>query len=210
MRLMALSGLATVLGLASADASLLQFSATTDNGETVSFTLDTSVPNTYDPILYPNLPIRGVYLNAVRNLNFEGTDIALTDITTAPGETGLSQPLTIMQVGPLFDTESLSLFLLFLDPALVTPLSSDPLAYEQSFEPGQSVLFPQIPPPRTHVEPLLVLTVTEVPEPSFSLAAAIGMLCIVALSGRHMTYSANPTPPAVRREYRGRRLPRCR
>jgi len=49
---------------------------------------------------------------------------------------------------------------------LVSPLSSDPLAYEGSFVPFQSVLFPQIPPPRTHVDPLLTLTVNEVPAPS--------------------------------------------
>lgn len=196
MRLITLGGLATVLGLASADASLLQFSATTNNDETVSFTLDTSVPNTYDPILYPNLPIRGVYLNAVENLNFEATDIALTDVATTPGETGLSQPLTVMEVGPLFKNQSLSLFLIFLDPTLVAPLSSDPLAYEQSFEPFQSVLFPQTPPPRTNVDPLLMLTVTEVPEPSFAGVAAIGVLCIVALSRRLTAYSAGPAPRA--------------
>jgi hypothetical protein len=166
------------LAVSSAFASLLQFSATTDTGETTSFTLDTTVPNTYDPILYPNLPIRGVYLNSVHHLSFEGTNISLTDATTTPGETGDGRPLTIMEVGPLFDTQSLSLFLIFLDPTLVSPLSSDPLAYERSFEPFQSVLFPQIPPPRTHVDPLLTLTVStvsKVPEPS-SLGLSIGML----------------------------------
>ena len=159
--------LITVLGVGSAAASLLQFSATTfDTGEITSFTLDTTVPNTYDPILYPNTPIRGVYLNSVHDLNFEGTNIPLTDATTTPGETGAGTPLTSMDVGPLFDLQSLSLELIFLDPTLVSPLSSDPLAYEGSFVPFQSVLFPQIPPPRTHVDPLLTLTVNEVPAPS--------------------------------------------
>jgi hypothetical protein len=174
--------LMAVLGLGSAAASLLQFSATTDTGEIASFTLDTAVPNTYSPILYPNLPIRGVYLNAVRDLNFEATELPLSDATTTPGETGDGRPLTIMEVGPLFDNQSLSLFLIFLDPNLVSPLSSDPLAYERSFEPFQSVLFPQIPPPRTHVDPLLSLTVSEIPEPS--LAASIGMMALGILALR--------------------------
>jgi len=152
-------------GLASADATPLQFSALADTGNTVSFVLDTVVPNTYDPALYPDLPIRGVYLNAVHDLNFEGTHVALSDVATSPGMTGDGRPLTIMEVGPLFNLESLSLFLLFLDPTLVSPLSSNPLAYESSFVPFQSVLFPQIPPPRTHVNPLFALTVAPVPEP---------------------------------------------
>src|SRR5260370_14665930 len=116
---------AVFFALASANSSLLQFSPTADTGEIASFTLDTTVANTYDPILYPNLPIRGVYLNAVHDLNFEGTSVILSDVATTPGETGAGQPLTAMEVGPLFNSESLSLFLIFLDPALVTPLSSD-------------------------------------------------------------------------------------
>ena len=141
-------------GHASADATPLQFSAVADTGNTVSFVLDTAVPNMYDPALYPDLPIRGVYLNAVHDLNFEGTHVALSDVATSPAMTGDGRPLTIMEVGPLFNLESLSLFLQFLDPTLVSPLSSNPLAYESSFVPFQSVLFPQIPPPRTHVNPL--------------------------------------------------------
>jgi hypothetical protein len=184
VRIITVFAFVALFGLSSADASLLQFSATTDRGEIVSFTLDTTVPNTYDPVLYPNLPIRGVYLNAVLDLNFEGTTISHSDAATTPGETGAGQPLTVMEVGPLFNRESLSLFLIFLDPALVTPLSSDPLAYEHSFELFQSVLFPQIPPPRTHVEPLLTLTVNEVPEPSFALATAVVAMSIVVLRMR--------------------------
>jgi hypothetical protein len=181
-----------LFGLSSAAASLLQFSSMTDKGEIVSFTLDTTVPDTYDPILYPNLPIRGVYLNAVHDLNFEGTSIVLSDAATTPGHTGGGQPLTVMEVGPLFNLESLHLFLIFLDPALVTPLSSDPLAYEHSFEPFQSVLFPQIPPPRTRVDPLLTLTVNEVPEPSFALATAVVALSIVVLRMRGVHRGLNP------------------
>ncbi len=184
MRIITVCVFVAFFGLSCADASLLQFSATTDRSEIVSFTLDTTVPNTYDPILYPNLPIRAVYLNSVHDLNFEGTSIFSSDAATTPGQTGSGQPLTVMEVGPLFHSESLSLFLIFLDPALVTPLSSDPLAYEHSFEPFQSVLFPQIPPPRTHVDPLLTLTVNEVPEPSFALAAAAVVLSIVVLRMR--------------------------
>src|SRR5260370_20405391 len=90
---------AVFFALASANASLLQFSATADTGEIASFTLDTTVPNTYDPILYPNLPIRGVYLSAVHDLNFEGTNISLSDATTASGVRGDGQPLTIMEGG---------------------------------------------------------------------------------------------------------------
>jgi len=160
--------LITVLGVGSAAASLLQFSATTfDTGEITSFTLDTTVPNTYDPILYPNTPIRGVYLNSVHDLNFEGTNIPLTDATTTPGETGAGTPLTSMDVGPLFDLQSLSLELIFLDPTLVSPLSSDPLAYERSFSVPPfgpaSVLFPQEPPPRPGVHILVNLTVVPGP-----------------------------------------------
>lgn len=139
------------------------------------------MPNTYDPILYPNLPIRGVYLNSVHDLNFEGTNISLSDATTTPGETGDGRPLTGMKVGPLFDTQSLSLSLIFLDPTLVSPLSSDPLAYEGSFVSFQSVLFPQIPPPRTHVDPLLTLTVNEVPAPTLGGVSGMLALGIIAL-----------------------------
>src|SRR5260370_22838954 len=126
----------------------------TDTGEVASFTLDTAVLNTYDPAIYPNLPIRGVYLSAIHGLNFENTNIALSDVTTTRGMTGDGRPLTIMAVGPLFNNESLSITLILLDPTLVTPLQSDPSAYERAFEPFQSVLFPQIPPVRTHVDPL--------------------------------------------------------
>jgi hypothetical protein len=180
IKFLTISLITAVLGVGSAAASLLQFSATTDTGEITSFTLDTTVPNTYDPILYPNLPIRGVYLNSVHDLNFEGTNISLSDATTTPGETG-DVPATIMEVGPLFDTQSLSLFLIFLDPTLVSPLSSDPLAYEGSFLPFQSVLFPQIPPPRTHVDPLLTLTVKEVPGPI--VGAGVPGLLLLACGG---------------------------
>jgi hypothetical protein len=182
IKFLTISLITAVLGVGSAAADLLQFSATTDIGGITSFSLDTTVPNTYDPILYPNLPIRGVYLNSVHDLNFEGTNIPLSDATTTPGETGDGRPLTIMEVGPLFDTQSLSLFLIFLDPTLVSPLSSDPLAYERSFEPFQSVLFPQIPPPRTHVDPLLTLTVKEVPAVPGPIAGA-GLPGLLAACG---------------------------
>ena len=168
-------------GLTSANASTLQFSAITDTGETASFLLDTTFPNTYSPSLYPDRPIRGVYLGAIQDLTFEGTHIAISDVTTSPGETGDGRPLTIMEVGPLFDTDSLSLFLIFLDPTLVTPLQSDPSAYERSFEPFQSVLFPSTPPPRTHVDPLIALTVIAVPEPSFAFPTAVIALSTMAL-----------------------------
>ena len=193
IKFLAISLITAVLGVGSATASLLQFSATTGTGEITSFTLDTTVPNTYNPILYPNLPIRGVYLNSVHDLSFEGTNIPLSDATTTPGETGDGRPLTIMEVGPLFDTQSLSLFLIFLDPTLVSPLSSDPLAYERSFEPFQSVLFPQIPPPRTHVDPLLTLTVStvsEVPEPSLGVSFGMLALGIIALRRRWLSSPA--------------------
>src|SRR3954468_16350643 len=114
VRIIAVCAFVALFGMSSAAASLLQFSATTDRGQIVSFTLDTTVPNTYDPILYPNLPMRGVYLNAVHDLNFELTSIILSDAATSPGQTGAGQPLTIMEVGPLFNSESLSLFLVFL------------------------------------------------------------------------------------------------
>jgi len=183
MKFLTLIAFEVVFGLASADASLLEVSFMTDTGEIASFTLETTVANTYDPSLYPNRPIRGVYLGAAHDLNFEGTHIGLSDVTTSPGETGSGQPLTIMEVGPLFNNESLSLFLIFLNPKLLAPLSSDALAYEQAFEPYQSVLFPQIPPPRTHVDPLLTLTVTEVPEPSFAVVllviVLVGMLPVL-------------------------------
>ncbi|HEX2918013.1 MAG TPA: hypothetical protein VHN81_05810, partial [Edaphobacter sp.] len=53
--------------------------------------------------------------------------------------------------------------------------------YEQSFLPFQSVLFPPVPPPRTHTDPLLTLTVTAVPEPSFVIPVAVTMLCTIVL-----------------------------
>jgi hypothetical protein len=163
-----------MFGLASADAQSLLFSARVDTGETVSFFLDTTVPNTYDPALYPGF-VRGVYLNAVYGLNFEGVSIPVSDVAMTPAVTGGGQPLTFMDVGPLFDNESLSLQIQFLDPALVSPLSSDPLAYESSFRPFPgSILFPQIPPPRTHVSGLLSLTVSDVPEPASLFLLGVG------------------------------------
>ena len=77
-----------VFGLASADASALLFTAITDTGETASFILNTTVPNTYDPILYPQVSGRGVYLNAVSDLTLDGTRIALSDVTTTAATTG--------------------------------------------------------------------------------------------------------------------------
>lgn len=180
MRLAMLALALAILGMRSASANTLQFSAITDEGETVSFTLDTSIPNTYSTILYPDTLTRGVYLNAAHNLSFQGTEIATTDVTTGPGETGTGQPLTLMVVGPLFNSDLLTLSFIFLDPTLIDPLSSDPLAYERSFLPFQSVLFPTIPPPRTHVHPLLSLNVTVVPEPSFAIPAAVIILCTIA------------------------------
>jgi PEP-CTERM motif len=185
MRFLKSSGIYGVIwamfGLASADATPLQFSAVADTGEIVSFVLDTAVPNTYDPALYPG-PIRGVFLNAVSGLNFAGTHIALSDVATVPGMTGDGRPLTTMEIGPLFDLESLSLHLLFLDPTLVSPLSSNPLAYESSFVPFQSVLFPQVPPPRTHVNSLFNLTVTTqaspVPEPATLILLGIALAAV--------------------------------
>jgi PEP-CTERM motif len=173
-----------VFGLAPAAAASLEFSALTETGESVSFVLDTAVANTYDPALYPDLPIRGVYLNAVHDLNFEGTHIAVSDVATTPGVTGNDRALTIMEVGPLFNLESLSLDLLFFDPTLVSPLSADPLAYESSFYPSQSILFPQVPPPRTHVDALLSLMVTPVPEPASLLLIGIGAAGLFAQMGR--------------------------
>ena len=100
MRFLKSSAIAVVIwatfGLAPADAVPLQFSAVANNGEIVSFVLDTAVSNTYDPALYPDLPIRGVYLNAAYDLNFEGTHVALSDVATSPGMTGDGRPLTIM------------------------------------------------------------------------------------------------------------------
>ena len=164
-------------GLASAAPTLLYFSLLADNGEIASFALDTSVPNTYDPDLYPNTPIRGVYLNAAHDLTFEGTHIALSDVTTAPAMTGDGRPLTALQVGLLANAGNVSLDLHLFDPTLVWPLSSDPLAYESSFQPFQSVLFPQTPPPRTHVNALLDLTVIgpAVPEPASLLLLGTGV-----------------------------------
>lgn len=192
MRLAILSLISAVFGLASANATTLQFSAITDAGETATFTLDTTVPNTYSPTLYSSeLPkcACGVYLDAVQDLNFEGTHIAMSDVVTLPGERGDGLPITFMEVGPLFDNNSLSLDLIFLDPTLVRPLSSNALAYERSLEPFQSVLFPAIPPPRLNVDPLASLTVSEVsepspiPEPSYGVAMAFITLCTIALRG---------------------------
>ena len=192
MRLTILSLVAAVFGLASANATTLQFYATTNTGETASFILDTTVPNTYSPTLYPPpiLPVCacGVYLGAVQDLKFEGTDIALSDVVTQPGETGNGNAITVMDVGPLFDGASLSLELIFLDPTLVKPLNSDPLEYEQSFDPNStSVLFPATPPPRTNVDSITSLTVSEVsepspiPEPSYGVLIAVIALCTVVL-----------------------------
>ena len=144
----------------------------------------TAVPNSYDPVLYPDLPIRGVYLNAVYSLSFEGTHIALSDVATTPAMTGDGRPLTVMEVGPLFNLESLSLFLELLDLTLVSPLSSNPLAYESSFRPFQSVLFPQIPPPRTNVNTLFNLTVTTVPEPASLFLFGAGVMGLFVQSRR--------------------------
>jgi hypothetical protein len=178
MRFLALCLSVAVFGLTFARADVLQFSAITDMGEIASFTLDSGIPNTYDPILYPNLPIRGVYLSSVHDLNFENTHITVADVTTSPGMTGDGRPLTIMQVGPLFDLASLHLSLLFLDPTLVSPLQSDPAAYERSFVPFQSVLFPQIPPSRTHVDPLLSLAVRTVQEPAPPVLIGTGIIVL--------------------------------
>jgi hypothetical protein len=181
VRLATIGLISAIFGLSSANASTLQFTAITDTGETASFLLDTTVPNTYSPSLYPDTPVRGVYLGAVQDLTFEGTHIPISDVATTPGQTGDGRPLTVMEVGPLFNRDSLSLFLLFLDPTLVSPLQSDPSAYESSFEPFQSVLFPSTPPPRTHVDPLIALTVTAVPEPSLAIPTAVIALSTIAL-----------------------------
>src|SRR5262249_20460021 len=106
VRFLALCLSVAVFGITSAHADVLQFSAITDTGEIASLTLDTAIPNTYDPVLYPNLPIRGVYLSSVHDLNFENTHITVADVTTGPGMTGDGRPLTIMDVGPLFDLAS--------------------------------------------------------------------------------------------------------
>ena len=104
-----------------------------------------------------------------------------------PGVTGDGRPLTVMNVGPLFDNESLSLSLIFLDGTLVTPLSSNPSAYEQSFAPFESVLFPAEPPPRQFLDSLNSLTVSEasepspVPEPSYAVVIAVIGLFSIAL-----------------------------
>ena len=187
MRLAILSLVSAVFGLASANATTLQFSAVTDAGATVTFTLNTAVPDTYSPALYPNILPSGVFLNAVHDLNFEGIDIAVSDVVTMPGVTGDGRPLTVMNVGPLFDNESLSLSLIFLDGTLVTPLSSNPSAYEQSFAPFESVLFPAEPPPRQFLDSLNSLTVSEasepspVPEPSYAVVIAVIGLFSIAL-----------------------------
>jgi hypothetical protein len=202
MRLAILSLTLAVFGLGFANATTLRFSALTSTGETVAFTLDTTVPNTYSPTLYPppTLPLCacGVYLDAVQDLNFEGTHIARSDIVTMPGMTGDGRPITIMDVGPLFNTESLSLFLIFLDPTLVSPLSSDASAYERSLEPFQSVLFPAIPPPRTGVDPLLTLTVSEVPEPSYGVFIGVIAVCTIALRRSRVWSNHIGFPPMSR------------
>src|SRR5262249_46442561 len=134
---------------------LLHFTAITDTGETATFTLDTSVPNGYDPIQFPPPAFieGGVYLNAVRDLTFEGETIPLTDLTTTPGSTGNGIPLSILNVGPAGDiSQSLALELVFADTSLVSPLQTDPTVYQRTFLPAPgstSVLFPQTPPPRT-------------------------------------------------------------
>lgn len=190
MRLAILSLVSAVFSLASANATTLQFYATTGSGETASFILNTTVPNTYSPTLYPTLPVCacGVYLGAVQDLKFEGTNIALSDVVTQPAVTGDGHPLTIMDVGPLFNNESLSLELVFMGWTLVRPLNSDPSAYEQMFEPWPgSLLFPPEPPPRPDVDPLTSLTVSEVsepspvPEPSYGVLITVIALCTITL-----------------------------
>lgn len=198
IRLLTICLITTLIGVGSAAASLLRFSATTDTGEIASFTLDTTVPNTYDPSLYPHSPIRGVYLNSVHDLNFEGTNIPLSDAATIPITNGAGQPGTAIQVGSLlFDPSSLFLDLIFLDPELLSPLSSDPLAYERSFVPRQSVLYPQTPPPRTHVNSLLTLTVSTVsiPEPPLGFSFGMLVLGVIALR-RHRSGKAQSGNPA--------------
>lgn len=184
MRFLTVGFAAILSGAAYVNASTLFFSATTDTGELTQFTLDTSVPNTYNPALYPNSPVRGVYLGAVHDFNFETTSIGVSDLAATPGETGINQQLTIIDVGPLFNLGSLSLELVFLDPSLVSPLSSDPSAYERSFDPTRSVLFPQTPPPRTHVDFLTSLTVSQVPEPHYGAVLAVIAAGVVGLRRR--------------------------
>jgi hypothetical protein len=164
------------LGARLVSASTLFFSATIDTGEVAQFALDTSVPNTYDPALYPNNPVRGIYLGAVHDFSFEGMKIAVSDVAATPAETGINQPLAVFDVGPLFNLGSLSLELVFVDPSLVSPLPSDPAAYVQSFDPAFSILFPATPPARTHVDLVTSLAVSQVPEPSYG-----GMLAVIAV-----------------------------
>jgi hypothetical protein len=200
MKFPMLSWIAAVFGLASGNASILQFSAITDTGEVASFTLDTSVPNTYSSTLYPNTPVRGVYLGAVHDLLFGDTYIALSDAATAPGQTGDGRLLTTMLVGPLFNDDSLSLSLGFLDSSLVSPLQPDPAVYEASFDPAVSVLFPQIPPPRTHVDFVLSLAVDEVPEPSPGVAIMIiaaGMIAVQRGRVRGLRCRSQETPSGL-------------
>ncbi|MDJ0553267.1 MAG: hypothetical protein QNJ68_02245 [Microcoleaceae cyanobacterium MO_207.B10] len=64
-------GIATI-GISPANAALLDFSFTTDEGGIGSFTLDTSVPRY--PIYDPN--IWGLYPNSISNFNFSGSQPA--------------------------------------------------------------------------------------------------------------------------------------
>lgn len=172
------------ISVVSAQATVLNFAASDGSGSsTVSFQLDTAAANSYSPTLYPDLPVRGVFLDAVHNLAFEGTTIPVTDLVNSPGQTGTGDPLTVMEVGPLFDTSSLSVSLLFRASDLVSPLSSLPAKYEESFYPFQSVLFPPTPPPRTHVVALQSMSVTEVPElsPRTTIIFALLVFCAIAL-----------------------------
>jgi hypothetical protein len=141
---------------------LLHFSAITATGETASFTLDTSVPNSFVPGKYLIPNPSGVYPNAVHDLTFEGTTIPVADLLTTVAQTGDSANpnLTEIDVGPLFNSESLSLTLYFRNPLLVAPLQSDPSVYQTTFDAPRSVLFPQTPPPRPGVILINSLSVT--------------------------------------------------